>query len=74
MLRLFLWQMQNQIPESGLSPETHRALSFLAANIKKKWEDSFPVSLLKFIFAKWPDKYREGSREWHTGYVQETSL
>lgn len=37
------------------------SLSFVfPANNKKKWEDSVPVSLLKFIFAKWPDKYREG--------------
>lgn len=50
MLRLFLWQMQIQIPESGLTPDAHRALSFLAANNKKKLEGTFPVSLLKFIF------------------------
>lgn len=74
MLRLFLWQMQIQNPESGLGPETQRALSFLAANNREKWEESFPVSLLTFIFAKWPDKYKDRSREWHTGYVQETSL
>lgn len=47
MLSLFLRQKQIQIPESGLTPEPQRALPLLAGSNKKKWEDFFPVFLIK---------------------------